>query len=39
MANNILFLIKSLESSKCLFEDWLFNKAVIDDKIVMIAVP
>ena len=39
MANNMLFLIKSLESSKCLFEVWLFNKGVIGDKIAMIAVP
>ena len=27
----------SLVSSKCLFEVWLFNKGVIDDKIAMIA--
>ena len=39
MPNNELFLIKSLESSKCLFEVWLFNKGVIDNKIAMIAVP
>ena len=38
MANNILFLNMSLVSSKCLFEFWLFDKDVTDDKIAMIAV-
>ena len=38
MAGNILFLNMSLVSSKCLFEVWLFNKDVTDDKIAMIAV-
>ena len=28
----------SLVSSKCLFEVWLFNKDVTDDKIAMIAM-
>ena len=28
----------SLVRSKCLFEVWLFNKDVTDDKIVMIAM-
>ena len=38
MADNILFLNMSLVSSKCLFEVWLFNKDVTDDKIGMIAM-
>ena len=38
MADNILFLNMSLVSSKCLFEVWLFNKDVTDDKIAMIAM-
>ena len=38
MADNILFLDMSLVSSKCLFEVWLFNKDVTDDKIAMIAM-
>ena len=38
MADNILFLNRSLVSSKCLFEVWLFNKDVTDDKIAMIAM-
>ena len=38
MAGNILFLNMSLVSSKCLFEVWLFNKEVTDDKIAMIAM-
>ena len=37
MADNILFLM-SLVSSKCLFEVWLFNKDVTDDKIAMITM-
>ena len=35
MADNILFLNMSLVSSKCLFEVWVFNKDVTDDKIAM----
>ena len=38
MADNILFLNMSLVSSKCLFQVWLFNKDVTDDKIAMIAM-
>ena len=38
MADNILFLNMSVVSSKCLFEVWLFNKDVKDDKIAMIAM-
>ena len=38
MAGNILLLNMSLVSSKCLFEVWLFNKDVTDDKIAMIAM-
>ena len=38
MADNILFLNMSLISSKCLFEVWLFNKDVTDDKIAMITI-
>ena len=38
MADNILFLNMSLANSKCLFEVWLFNKGVTDDKIAMIAM-
>ena len=38
MADNILFLNMSLVSSKCLFEVWLFNKDVTDDKIAMVAM-
>ena len=38
MADNILFLNRSLVSSKCLFEVWLCNKDVTDDKIAMIAM-
>ena len=38
MADNILFLNMSFVSSKCLFEVWLFNKDVTDDKIAMIAM-
>ena len=38
MADNILFLNMSVVSSKCLFEVWLFNKDVTDDKIAMIAM-
>ena len=38
MTDNILFLNMSFVSSKCLFEVWLFNKDVTDDKIVMIAM-
>ena len=38
MAGNILFLNMSLVSSKCLFEVWLFNKDVTDDKIAMIVM-
>ena len=33
MADNILYLNISLVSSKCLFEVWLFDKGVMDDKI------
>ena len=38
MTDNILFLNVSLVSSKCLFEVWLFNKDVTDDKIAMITI-
>ena len=38
MADNILFLDMSVVSSKCLFQVWLFNKDVTDDKIAMIAM-
>lgn len=38
MADNVLFLNMSLISSKCLFEVWLFNKGVIDNKIAVIAM-
>ena len=33
-----MFLDMSLVSSKCLFQVWLFNKDVTDDKIAMIAM-
>ena len=32
MADNILVLNMSLATSKCLFEIWLFNKGMIDNK-------
>ena len=38
MANNILVLNMPLASSKCLFEIWLFDKGVIDEKIAMIVM-
>jgi len=38
MADNILVLNMFLVSSKCLFEVWLFNKGVIDNKIAMIGM-
>ena len=38
MADNILYLNISLVSSKYLFEVWLFDKGVMDDKIAMIAL-
>lgn len=38
MTDNILSVNISLVSSKCLFEVWLFNEGVIDDKITMIAM-
>ena len=37
MPDNILYWNISLISSKCLFEVWLFDKGVIDDKIATIA--
>ena len=38
MADNILYWNISLVSSKCLFEVWLFDKGVMDDKIATIAM-
>ena len=38
MADNILVLNMPLASSKCLFEIWLLNKGVIDNKIAMIVM-
>ena len=37
-ADNVLFVNIFLVSSKCLFEVWLFNKGMIDDKIAIIAM-
>ena len=38
MRDDILFVNISLVSSKCLFEVWLLNEGVIDDKIAMTAM-
>ena len=38
MTDNIMFVNMSLARSKCLFEVWLFNESVIDDKIAMTAI-
>ena len=38
MADNIWYWNTSLVSSKCLFEVWLFDKGVMDDKIATIAM-
>ena len=38
MPDNIVYCNISLVSSKCLFEVWLFDKGVMDDKIATIAM-
>ena len=38
MADSVLFVNISRVSAKCLFEVWLFNKGVIDDKMAITAM-